>query len=518
MQQPHFTNQQPIKRVVILGGGTAGWITAGVIAATQKAQSAKPPIEVILVESPSIPIAGVGEGTWPSMRRTLKLMGIRESDFITNCNATFKQGAKFKQWVTGLPDDEYYHPLVLPTQFSERSIAEDFVNQHSDAPFDKLSCAQGHICDLGLAPKNMSHREYDGLLNYAYHLDANAFASFLKAHCTSTLGVIHECTDIEHIDGEKEGPIKALVSKVGQRIDGDLFIDCSGFKGRLIGEHYGVEYQSCENTLFCNKAAAVHLGYYDDTILPYTVSTATEAGWIWDIGLPERRGVGYVYSSNFLSDMLAKKKLEDYAGRPLADEEIRLFDIKPGYRHTFWKENCVAVGLSAGFLEPLEASSLVLVEMAAKFIAENLPKAHAVKHIVAKRFNDTFRYRWQQIIDFLKLHYVLSERSEPFWQKHRDNSTWSESLKEQLALWRYHPPGHRDFPHAEEVFPSASYQYVLYGMQPHYTLKPKEPNVKSEMLITHTKAHTFQQVNMLKQQLYSHRALIDNIKKHGLPQ
>lgn len=517
MQQPHYTNNHPVTRIVILGGGTAGWITAGVIAATHKRHAEKQPIHITLVESPSIPIAGVGEGTWPSMRRTLKLLGIRESDFIIRCNATFKQGAKFKHWVTGLPEDEYYHPLVLPSQFSERTLAEDFVNQYADTSFDKLSCAQGHICDLALAPKNVSHREYDGLLNYAYHLDATAFAEFLKEHCTTALEINYISAEIEHVKGKDNGPITALVSQEGQRIEGDLFIDCSGFKGRLIGEHYGVKYHSCEDTLFCNKAAAVHLGYFDDTILPYTVSTGTEAGWIWDIGLPDRRGVGHVYASEFTSDDMAKKQLEDYAGRPLADEEVRLFDIAPGYRNTFWKENCVAVGLSAGFLEPLEASSLVLVEMAAKFIAQNLPKSSEVTPLIAKRFNSTFAYRWQQIIDFLKLHYVLSERKEPFWERHRDESTWPDSLRDALQLWRYHPPGHSDFPHAEEVFPSASYQYVLYGMQPHYTLKPTEPNAKSQMHIAHAKAHTYQQVSMLKQQLYNQRTLIDNIKKHGLP-
>ncbi|WP_252735964.1 tryptophan halogenase family protein [Aestuariibacter sp. A3R04] len=518
MHQPYQSDSNNITRIVILGGGTAGWISAGVIAATQRARGKHNKVHVTLVESPTIPIAGVGEGTWPSMRRTLKLMGIRETDFITRCNATFKQGAKFRHWVTGQQEDEYYHPLVLPTQFGDRSLAEDFVNQTTQEAFDKLVCAQGHICDLGLAPKNVSHREYEGLLNYAYHLDACAFAAFLKEHCTNVLGINYLSADIDRVEGDRDGPISALITRDGQRIHGDFFVDCSGFSARLIGQHYGIEYVSCADTLFCNKAATVQLGYYDDTILPYTLSTATEAGWIWDIGLPNRRGVGHVYANDYITDDMAKKQLERYAGRALADDEVRLFDIAPGNRKTFWKANCVAIGLSAGFLEPLEASSLVLVEMAAKFVAENLPKTAAVSPIIAKRFNETFSYRWQRIIDFLKLHYVLSKRSEPFWQKHRDNTTWPDSLQEQLALWHFHPPAQCDFPYAEEVFPCASYQYVLYGMQPNYTQKDPDADKLSHMQTARCKAHTYQQVQLLKQQLYSQRTLIDNIIQYGLPQ
>lgn len=516
MKTTHTSDKRDLQNIVILGGGTAGWITAGVIAATHRKNSTSSSVQITLVEAPSIPIAGVGEGTWPSMRRTLKLMGVSETDFINQCNVTFKQGAKFKHWVTGKDDDEYYHPLVLPNHYNNINFAESYVKQPFPFSFDKSVCTQGHICDLNLAPKNISHREYEGLLNYAYHLDANTFALFLKQHCTEKLGVKHIEAEVSSVEGEPNSSIKALITKTSERIEGDLFIDCSGFKSQLIGNHFKVEYQSCEDILFCDKAITAHIAHEDNApLLPYTVSSATDAGWIWDIGLTNRRGVGHVYSSKFICQEQAKARLEQYVNRKLNDDEVRTFDISPGHRKEFWRHNCVAVGLSAGFLEPLEASSLVLVEMAAKFIAEQLPRSTEVMPVIANRFNKTFLYRWSQIIDFLKLHYVLSERKEAFWEQHRIETSWTESLKNNLLLWRYHCPWHNDFTHIEEVFPSASYQYVLYGMQPKYTAINSLDEHRHQHYIEMFKQGIEHQLNQQKDQLYDQRTLLKNVSKFG---
>ncbi|USI26400.1 tryptophan halogenase family protein [Alteromonas macleodii] len=517
MESTHTSSEHNLRNIVILGGGTAGWITAGVIAATHRSNNTKSStIKITLIEAPSIPIAGVGEGTWPSMRRTLKLLGVSETDFINQCNVTFKQGAKFRHWVTGRDDDEYYHPLVAPNHYNNINFAESFSTQKFPFSFDKAVCTQGHICDLNLAPKNISHREYEGLLNYAYHLDANAFALFLKKHCTETLGVTHIEAEIERVEGEPDSPIKALVTNSSTRIEGDLFIDCSGFKSHLIGGHFNVEYQSCKDILFCDKAITTHLAYDNNApLLPYTLSSATDAGWIWDIGLTNRRGVGHVYSSEFIDQEQAKSRLEHYAKRKLRDDEVRTFDIAPGHRKEFWKQNCVAVGLSAGFLEPLEASSLVLVEMAAKFIAEQLPRNTNVMGVIANRFNEVFRYRWSQIIDFLKLHYVLSERKEAFWQQHRNQETWTKSLSENLLLWRYHSPWHNDFTRTEEVFPSASYQYVLYGMQPNYSFINTAAQCQHKHYIELFAQDIELQLHQQKAQLYDQRTLLSNVRKFG---
>jgi tryptophan 7-halogenase len=207
----------------------------------------------------------------------------------------------------------------------------------------------------------------------------------------------------------------------------------------------------------------------DSPIVSHTVSTAQAHGWIWDIGLKTRRGVGYVYSSRHAEGgpdaSQVEAALAAYVGPGFDKLSPREISIRPGHREVFWKNNCVAVGLAAGFLEPLEASALVLIELSADYIATAMPATRSGMDIVARRFNEMTRYRWDRIIEFLKLHYVLSEREDTaFWRDNRDPATIPQPLQDQLELWRYTPPGEHDFASAHEMFPAASYQYVLYGM------------------------------------------------------
>ena len=239
----------------------------------------------------------------------------------------------------------------------------------------------------------------------------------------------------------------------------------------LLGDHYGIGYRDRSNVLFDDSALALHVPYADrdGPIASQTISTAQSAGWIWDIGLTTRRGIGYTYSSRHTSDEAAEEELRAYVeqlpGMKTDSLEPRKIAFRPGHREKFWHRNCVAVGMASGFLEPLEASALVMVELAGKMISEELPASRAVMDIVAKRYNAMFLYRWDRIIDFLKLHYVLSKRSDTqYWIDNRDPETIPESLQELLRLWRYQPPWHNDFVQREEIFSSASYQYVLYGM------------------------------------------------------
>ena len=201
-----------------------------------------------------------------------------------------------------------------------------------------------------------------------------------------------------------------------------------------------------------------------------TVSTAQRVGWVWDIALPTRRGIGHVYSSAHTSDEQAELDLSRYLQAHFSSYSestvsVRKIAINPGRREKFWHRNCVAIGLSAGFLEPLEASALVLIEQSAKMLADNLPNSRSAMDVVAKRFNQKFDFRWAQIIDFLKLHYVLSAREDnDYWLDNRQASTMSDSLQENLLLWRTRAPWHQDTVQVDEMFPAASYQYVLYGM------------------------------------------------------
>ena len=508
----------PIKNIVIVGGGTAGWLAAGVIAARHQARMPGG-FTVTLVESPTTPIVGVGEGTWPTLRATLSKIGVSETDFFRECDAAFKQGAKFARWTTGEADDAYYHPLMLPQAFSRLNLVPHWLQAGSGASFCDAVCPQGKICEDGLAPKTIATPEFEALANYAYHLDAGKFAPFLQRHCTAKLGVRHVLADVRRVELAEDGDIRAIETEQAGTIEGDLFVDCTGFRALLIGEALGVPFRDCSDVLFCDTALAVQVPGEDESspIATHTISTAQSAGWIWDVGLPTRRGVGYVYSSSHTSDEAAERELRAYLGPAGERLTPRKIPIRAGHRETTWKRNCVAVGLAAGFLEPLESSAIVLIELSAKLIAEQLPANREVMDVVAKRFNATTEYRWGRIIDFLKLHYVLTQRTDSaFWRDNVLPESIPERLQELLLLWKYQAPWfHDEFDRVEEVFPAASYQYVLYGMGFRTEVDSGALSAEAraaERAMRENAAHT----DKLRAGLPRHRDLIRKIVEHGM--
>lgn len=514
---------QPVRSIVIVGGGTAGWITAGTLAAAHP-HDAENGVRITLVESPSFPQIGVGEGTWPTMRDTLRRMGVSESDFIRDCNVAFKQGAWFANWVTADPGEGYYHPLVLPQGFLKGNLVPEW-QRHKDnfRSFAHATSPQAELCDRGLAPKQAATPEFAAVQNYAYHLDAGALSGFIQRHCVEKLGVRHVLADVTGVITLENGDIAAVKTAQAGDIVGDLFIDCTGFRSLLLGQHYDVAFRDRADSLFIDKALAIHLPYRDETdpIACHTISTGQSSGWIWDIGLYNRRGVGHVYSSHHISEESATEELAAYAaksGHDLSKLSVRAIDIRSGHREKFWERNCVAIGLSAGFLEPLEASALVLIELSARMIAEQMPTDRAAMDIVARRFNRKFLYRWDRIIDFLKLHYVLTQRDDSdFWRDNKNPESIPESLQELLELWAYQPPFHDDFDQKDEVFPSASYQYVLYGMG----FETQDSFLGTSLRDRTFAAHAFRTNQDLTQRFISglprHRELLGHIHQHGLP-
>lgn len=453
---------KPVKHIVIVGGGTAGWLAAAIIAAQHKSQSAQG-IEITLVESSDIPTIGVGEGTWPTMRNTLQQIGLSERDFFKKCHAVFKQGGKFVNWVTD-DGDFYYHPFTVPLGYGRIDIAP-YIDDIS--AYAQQSNFQHHICEAGLAPRTLADAEYQAQCNYAYHLDAGAFAELLKDHCKTQLGVQHKIATLEHCLLDDAGSISGLCFKDDPTpFSADLYIDCTGLASLLLGKALKVPFNSVDHLLFNDSALAMQVPYpsVDHPLACHTIATAQNAGWIWDIGLTHRRGVGHVYASKFLSDDEAEHNLRRYIGPAAADLTARKISYKSGYRQQFWAKNCVAIGMAAGFVEPLEATAIMLVELSARYVAEHLPADTADMPIVANRFNQQMHYRWQRIIDFLKLHYMLTKRPEPYWQAHLDPATMPQSLLDDLQIWRTRGPTTQDFQGPLELFPAASYQYVIYGM------------------------------------------------------
>jgi tryptophan halogenase len=360
------------------------------------------------------------------------------------------------------------------------------------------------------------------LANYAYHLDAGKFGPFLRRHCVDKLGVRHLVDEIVRVESKDTGDISHVVTKSGELLTADLFIDCSGFSSLLIGKHLGVPFLSQKDVLFIDKAWAVQIPYPTDDIpiASATVATAQSSGWVWDIGLTTRRGVGYVFSSRYVSDEAALEELKGYLGArgdPSRDLSYRKIDINSGYRQEFWTRNCVAVGLSAGFLEPLEASAIVMIELSAKSIANLLPSCGGGMRQAARLFNDTFRYRWERIVDFLKLHYVLSRRTDSrFWSDNRARESIPDSLREYLEFWRDHCPWHEDFAHREEVFSAASYQYILYGMGFQTHPAPWLLNDRDRDLAREKMNETARYAKALTASLPGNRDLLSKVRRYGL--
>jgi tryptophan halogenase len=506
---------KPIEDIVIVGGGSAGWLVAGVLAAEHRH------LRVTLVESPGVAPIGVGEGTWPSMRDTLQRIGVAESDFFRECDAAFKQGSRFDRWVDGSAGDTYFHPFSMPQGYGDTNLAAAWQAHGGAVPFADLVSYQPQLCVAGRAPKQPRTPEYAGVANYGYHLDAGKFGAFLQRHCTDKLGVRHLHAHVDAVVAHDNGDIAGLRTREHGVVHGDLFVDCTGMAALLLGAHYGVPLVSQRHVLFNDRALAIQVPYphADSAIASQTTSTAQACGWIWDIGLPTRRGVGHVYSSAHCSDAAAETALRAYLRATGSAGDLpaaRKLTFDPGYRARFWERNCVAIGLSAGFIEPLEASALALVELSAAWLADDMPATRADMDVVAARFNDAFTYRWERIIEFLKLHYVLSTRTDSaFWTDHRDPATQSPRLRDLLALWRTRPPSRRDFPRIEEVFPSASWQYILYGMgfRADFPARTSDAPAQAENAFRETARLT---ARMLPQ-LPGNREMIDHIVRYGLP-
>jgi tryptophan halogenase len=457
------------RSIAIVGGGTAGWLTAAFLA---KILAARTPggIDITLIESEDIGIIGVGEGTFPTIRNTLAAIGIDETRFMRAALATFKQGIRFTDWVEAPKNgvhSAYFHPFGAPLPMQGGAELLPYWVLGCGAPGQSFVAATGvqeQVVEARRAPKRQNDPDYQGPLTYAYHFDAARLANLLR-DVSKELGVKHLLGRITGTELADNGDIEAVLSPEHGRLTADLFIDCSGFRAELIGKTLGVPFKSVKNHLFTDRAVTIQAPYErpDMPLESCTVSTAHEAGWTWDIGLNERRGVGYVYSSNHTDDDRAEQVLRSYIGPTAEGLSARRLKFETGYREKQWVGNCVSIGLSAGFFEPLESTGIMLIEVAAHLISDIFPWDGAMQP-AANLFNRLMSNRYERIVDFLKLHYCLSRRTEPFWKDNAADASIPESLREKLDMWRFRTPSRFDFIGDYETFLPISYQAVLYGM------------------------------------------------------
>ncbi len=517
---------QDIKNIIIVGGGTAGWLSAAHLAKTLKSNHPDG-INVTLIESPDIPTIGVGEGTVPQMRESLQYLGLSETDFIRECNVTFKQSIKFEGWLhtasKGDGQNSYHHVFDYPSVSSLDLTPYWLLDKAKELSYVDAVTVQGKICDLGLGPKLITHKEFDGFTNYAYHLDAAKFSEFLTKHAVNNLGVDRRLTKVVDIMLHDDGSVKSVRTDSEGELEADFFVDCTGFSSLIMEKKLGVGFIDKSDVLFVDHALAAQVPYpkNDDAIPCATLSSAQEAGWIWDIGLSDRRGTGYVYSSKYSSHERAEEVFRNYL-RPtigaLADElTCRSIKMKIGYREKFWHKNCVAIGLSQGFVEPLEATGLLIFDATARMLAEQFPAQKSSFPAVAERFNALVNNAWERVIDFVKLHYYLSERDDhSFWTDNRDKNSVPESLLKHLEIWKSGCPSAYDFPSRFEVFTKENYYYILYGM--HFNTDIKR--IKYRYQNSEKAEKEFQYIQKLTVELsgtlIKHRDLIERIKAYGL--
>jgi flavin-dependent dehydrogenase len=456
------------KRLLIVGGGTAGWITAGYLARTLASHSAQG-VKITLVESADIGILGVGEGTFPTIRKTLRRIGVDETSLLRECSASPKQGAKFVNWRytpgQGSPD-HYLHSFQVSHEPSGLELLPYWLlGVAGKENWDEVNTPQKRVADASRAPKLITHEDFLAPLNYAYHFDAVKLAKFLRTVAVES-GVRHIVDTVEQVKLTEAGAIASVTTTAHGDLDADLYIDCTGFRAQLIGAALGVPFKSCRDVLFCDTALAMQVPYSDPraAIASYTISTAHEGGWTWDIGLDNRRGIGCVYSSSHLDEQRAEQILRNHVGPAAADLAIRKLGFDAGYREINWKHNCIAIGLSSGFFEPLEATGIMFTEVAAVMLSNLFPWGGDLE-IAARQYNELMRRRYERALDFIKLHYCISERRDSsFWHDNVDNATIPDSLQELLRRWRHRPPDSIDIDTNVDIFTEASWQYVLYGM------------------------------------------------------
>ena len=431
--------------VLIVGGGSAGWMAAAYIDAALN-RDGRRVADIALVESPDVPRIGVGEATVPSINHILAVIGVDELEFLRRVDGTFKQAIKYVDWLQA-DGSAYYHPF---NRFRESPIdrsARRWLRSDRSVPFAATVSAQPALCDANVSPRMLGPWDFGPRLTYAYHMNALKFADYLCEIATSR-GVSHYLEHVVDVEMTDNGDIAAVTTRQGSRLEADLFIDCTGFAALLIEKKLGIRWVDCSQWLLNDRAITMAVPYehhYPGYIRPYTTATALSAGWVWEIPLQERRSLGYVHSSAYIDEERAESELRRFEG-PHADSlDTRLIHFKVGHREKAWVRNCIAIGLAGNFIEPLESTGLYLSDLATVMLTEHFPRADN-REAMAFRFNRIMANRFYEILDFINLHFCLTRRADSeYWLEVQKPERINARLQAKLDYWRQKPPSISDF-------------------------------------------------------------------------
>lgn len=451
-----------IRKIIIVGGGSSGWMCAMTLAASLIAQH----IEIEVLESPAIGIIGVGEGSTPWMRGFFDSLGIEESEWMPACNATYKCGISFDNWSTKPGFTSYFHPFasmldnMTMTQFLHNAKAR--VNGVEVYAHPNRFFISAKLNELGLAPRPERNFPFD--IWYGYHFDAVLLGQFLQKKAMQR-GVRHRACQIKDVQLNENGDIASVLTDAGETIAADFFVDCSGFGGLLIQKALQTPYVSYKENLF-NDAAVAMPSPIADEIPPQTLSTAMKHGWAWKIPLTNRFGNGYVYSSDFCSAEEAERELREHLGLLDADVEARHLKMKTGRVTKHWNRNCLAVGLSQGFIEPLEATALMFVQRTISNFVAAL-EAGDVGERGRDAFNDWANGAFEGTRDYIVTHYKTNTRRDTeYWRANAQNQNLSEPLRQLLAAWMSGKGIASDIAQGKlgKGYPTFSWYCILAGM------------------------------------------------------
>ena len=463
---------QPIKTVTIVGGGTAGWLTAALLQAFGREQSkGQQPLEITLIESPDIPTVGVGEATTPGIVRTLQEAGLSEKEFFKRCNASFKLGVSFDGWNVdkhGKPIS-YVNPFTKAPALRGIDISNYFVNFGASGQDYVGSYSPTNDLIKGLkGPRLNGAKDFEKSLNFAYHLDAGKFAGMLAEHCKAR-GVSHILENVKEIKQDERGYISGLELDKSGHHPVELVIDCTGFKGMIINEVLKEPFISYSKYLANDRAMAVQIQHPDPKkIEPVTRSAALGAGWSWRVPLYNRIGTGYVFSSAHRSDDEARTEFLAHLGPDAKDAEPRIIPMRVGRNRNAWVKNCVAIGLSGGFIEPLESTAIYMIDLGVRWLLSYFPDSEYPDPL-RNRYNKLVDSLYNEVRDFICLHYRLGNRTDhQYWIDAREELEIPDSLAENLELWRYNLPSHYDIPFST-LFETSTYNTVLLGKQVYKT-------------------------------------------------
>lgn len=446
---------QRLRKIVIVGGGTAGWMSAAALSTVLVNGYCK----IELVESEMIGTVGVGEATIPQILTFNKLLGIDENDFVRYTQATFKLGIQFKDW--GRIGDTYLHPFgVFGLPIEAIPFHHYWLKLHLDGVFDRLD-AFSLACVA--APQNRFTRPLNipksplAQISYAFQFDAGLYARYLRKRAEQRGVVRTEGKIVRAHQRSEDGFIESVELEDGRRIEADFFIDCSGFRGLLIEQTLQAGYQSWTHWLPCDRALAVPCQRAGPPE-PYTRATAREAGWQWRIPLQHRTGNGHVYSSAFMAEDAAEKLLlEHLDGAPLAD--VNRLRFVTGRRNKFWDKNVVAIGLSSGFIEPLESTSIHLIQSGIAKLIGMLPNRN-FDQVDIDKYNEQSIQEIERIRDFIILHYKATQRNDSeFWNYCRTMPI-PDTLQQKIDLFRANGRLYRE---NEELFSETSWLAVMLG-------------------------------------------------------